>query len=63
MMFLPALKAARAAGLSDSAIEDAIHVAAQFNVIDRIADSFGFDVPGADAFAQNAVTLLKRGYK
>jgi uncharacterized peroxidase-related enzyme len=35
----------RAAGLSDAAIEDAIHVCTLFQVYDRLADSFDFDVP------------------
>jgi alkylhydroperoxidase family enzyme len=52
----------REAGLSDAAIEDAMHVCAQFNIYDRLADSFCFDVPGPDAFAQGAVRLLRRGY-
>ncbi len=52
----------RAAGVSDQAIEDAIHVCAFFNMIDRIADSLGFDVPSPEGFAQGADSLLKRGY-
>ena len=35
----------RAEGLSDAAIEDAIHVTVLFNIIDRIADSLGFAYP------------------
>ncbi len=53
----------RAAGVSDEAIEDAIHVCALFNIIDRMADSLGFDVPGRDAFAETATRLLRRGYR
>ena len=35
----------RAAGVSDEALVDAIHVAALFNMIVRLADSLGWDVP------------------
>lgn len=53
----------RRAGLSDAAIEDAIHVCTIFNVYDRLADSFEFDIPDAEAFRQGARSLLKRGYQ
>ena len=52
----------RAAGVSDQAIEDAIYVCAYFNVVDRIADALGFDIPSPEGFAQGADSLLKRGY-
>ena len=52
----------RAAGLSDQAIEDAIHVCALFNVYDRLADSFEFDIPEQAGFEQSATRLLRRGY-
>ena len=53
----------RNAGLSDDAVEDAIGVAFAFNLIDRLADSFAFEVPSADLFARGAPVMLKRGYK
>jgi len=53
----------RAMGLSDAAIEDAIHVAVLFNMYDRMADALDFDVPGPESFAYGAKTLLTRGYK
>ncbi|HEX7086015.1 MAG TPA: hypothetical protein VF198_06600 [Vicinamibacterales bacterium] len=53
----------RAAGLSDAAIEDAIHVCALFSIYTRLADSFGFDIPSAEAFSASADMLLKRGYE
>lgn len=52
----------RAAGVSDEALEDAIHVAALFNVIDRIADALGFHVPEPEAFARVAPRFLREGY-
>lgn len=53
----------RAVGVTDQAIEDAIYICTAFNLIDRVADSFGFAVPLDDTFAINAKTLLKRGYE
>ncbi len=56
------IDALRAEGLSDGAIEDAIHVTVLFNILDRIADSLGFEIPTAQGFARAADVLLKRGY-
>ena len=56
------IDALRAEGLSDEAIEDAIHVTVLFNIMDRIADSLGFEIPTAEGFARAADVLLKRGY-
>jgi alkylhydroperoxidase family enzyme len=39
------LAAARAAGVSDEALADAILVCALFNMIDRCADALGFELP------------------
>jgi alkylhydroperoxidase family enzyme len=55
-------RALRAAGLSETAMEDAIQVCTLFNVYDRLADSFAFHIPDAKGFAISATTLLKRGY-
>ena len=55
-------RALREAGLSDAAIEDAIHVCTLFSVYTRLADSFKFDIPPEAGFAQSATMLLKRGY-
>ncbi len=52
---------ARAAGVSDRALIDAIYVCALFNLIDRVADALGFDIPAS--FAAGAASQLKRGYK
>ena len=54
--------AVRDIGLSDDAIEDAIHVCALFNIYDRLADSFEFDIPDKASFAQSAGHLLSHGY-
>ena len=42
--------AVRAAGVSPEALVDAIHVAALFNMIARLADSLGWDVPSFEQF-------------
>jgi alkylhydroperoxidase family enzyme len=55
--------ALRAAGVSDEAAEDAIGVALAFNLIDRLADSFAFQVPPDAYFRGSAPRLLKRGYR
>jgi alkylhydroperoxidase family enzyme len=56
------VQAVRDAGVSDAAIEDALHVQAAFNAIVRIADAFQFHVPDAAGFRAGARMLLARGY-
>jgi len=51
-----------ATGVNRDALIDAIHVAALFNMIVRLADSFGWDVPPWDAFAARADGMLAGGY-
>jgi len=53
----------RAAGLSDGAIEDAIHVCASFNIINRIADALDFELPTPVGLARSTEILLTRGYQ
>lgn len=55
--------ALRAAGVSDEAAEDAIGVALAFNLIDRLADSFGFEIPPDAVFRGGARFRLKQGYR
>ena len=52
----------RRAGVSDAAIEDAIHVCVLFNVYDRLADSLTFHLPGPDGYAASGRSLMQRGY-
>ena len=56
------VEAARSAGVSDEALEDAIHVCALFNVIDRIADALGFELPDAEYWDRVAPGFLAGGY-
>ena len=53
----------RAAGVSEEALVDAIHVAALFNMIARLADSFGWDVPSWERLTARAPAMLEGGYK
>jgi alkylhydroperoxidase family enzyme len=54
--------AVRAAGVSDEAIVDAIHVGALFNMIVRMADSLGWDVPTWEACLARGEAMLTGGY-
>ena len=52
-----------AAGVSREQIEDALAVCFSFNTICRLADAFGFSLPGRKAFEAGARYLLARGYR
>jgi alkylhydroperoxidase family enzyme len=52
-----------ALGVTRSQIEDALHVAFAFNVIDRLADAFEFHIGADAAFEADARSLLSRGYR
>ena len=54
--------ALRAAGLSDEAIEDAVHICGAFNTINRIADTLGFDLMDRAGYDGSAKFLMKVGY-
>jgi alkylhydroperoxidase family enzyme len=51
-----------AAGVSREALVDAIHVAALFTMIVRLADSLGWDVPDFEEFYARADRMLASGY-
>ena len=57
------VEAVRAEGVSDQAISDALHICFCFNLIDRLADAFGWHVQTADEFDKDANFLLKKGYE
>lgn len=52
----------RATGLSDEAIEDAIHVCTLFNIYDRLADALDWYLPGPEGYAASGRSLMQRGY-
>jgi uncharacterized peroxidase-related enzyme len=55
-------RAVLAAGISREQIEDALAVCFAFNTMTRLADAFGFFLPGPKAFEAGAKYLLARGY-
>jgi uncharacterized peroxidase-related enzyme len=57
------MRALLAAGVSSAQVRDALAVAFAFNTINRLADAFGFVVPGPKAFDAGAKFLLARGYR
>jgi uncharacterized peroxidase-related enzyme len=57
------MRAVLAAGVSPEQIEDALAVCFSFNAITRLADAFGFFMPGPKAFEAGAKYLLARGYR
>jgi alkylhydroperoxidase family enzyme len=52
-----------ALGVTRSQIEDALNVCWAFNTIDRLADTFEFEVGPQSAFDAGAKMLLTRGYR
>jgi hypothetical protein len=55
-------EAAYAAGVSRDALRDAATVCAFFNMITRLADSLGWDVPSWDRTKARAPAMLEGGY-
>ena len=57
------VRALLAAGVSREAIEDAVYLCAVYSVIDRVADAFGFALPGTEEMRRTSRFLLKIGYR
>ena len=57
------MRAVLAAGVSRDQIEDALAVCFSFNTTSRLADAFGFFLPGPKAFEAGAKYLLEHGYR
>ena len=55
-------EAAFAAGVSRQALRDAAKVASLFNMIVRLADAFGWDVPPWERLLERAPAMLEGGY-
>jgi alkylhydroperoxidase family enzyme len=53
----------RRTGLTDRAILDAAYVCVGFNIIARIADALGFNIPSEELFSRAAKLLRVFGYK
>jgi uncharacterized peroxidase-related enzyme len=52
-----------AAGVSPQQVKDALAVCAAFNITNRLADAFGFDLLTPEDYEAGAKYLLKRGYR
>src|SRR5205823_440452 len=57
------MRAVLATGVTPRQVEDALAVCAAFNVTDRLADAFGFEVLSPEGFDAGAKYLLERGYR
>jgi uncharacterized peroxidase-related enzyme len=57
------MRAVLSVSVSREQIEDALAVCFAFNTTDRLADAFGFFVPGPKGFEAGAKFLLRRGYQ
>jgi hypothetical protein len=57
------MRAVLAASVSREQIKDALAVCFAFNTMSRLADAFGFLLPGPKAFEAGAKYLLARGYR
>jgi len=49
-------------GVSEEGVIDALYVGFLFNLIDRVADSLGFEVVSRERFDKGADRLLSHGY-
>lgn len=55
-------EAAHTAGVSNQALRDAATVCALFNMIVRLADSLGWEVPSPESLRARAPAMLEAGY-
>lgn len=57
------IRAVLACSVSPQQVQDALAVSLAFNITDRLANAFGFDVASPEAMKSGARFLLKRGYR
>jgi alkylhydroperoxidase family enzyme len=50
-------------GVSRQQVEDALAICYAFNVTNRLANAFGFEVLSQEGFQAGAKYLLRRGYR
>ncbi len=55
--------AARTSGVSESALEVAVHICAAFCIINRVADALGFEVQSMTEMDRTGRLLLQHGYR
>jgi alkylhydroperoxidase family enzyme len=51
------------AGIDGDAAADLVHVCFAFSIIDRVADTLGFEVPSPGELRTGARAILERGYR
>jgi alkylhydroperoxidase family enzyme len=56
------VEALRATGVTDRAIEEAMYVGFLLNLMNRLADAFGFEIPSPEQIQRNGRALYKQGY-
>lgn len=57
------VRTARAAGVSDAALQQAIYVCFIFSTMDRLADALGFQLPDARTLKRYALIATTVGYR
>jgi len=57
------VRALLGAGVSRQQVEDALAVAYAFNVTNRLANAFGFELMSPEGYQSGAKYLLRRGYR
>jgi hypothetical protein len=57
------IRAVLASSASPQQVKDALAVSLAFNITDRLANAFGFEVASPEAMKSGARFLLKRGYR
>jgi len=57
------VKALLELGVSATAIKDAIRVCTLFNLVGRVADALGFEIPSRRCLTRSARVLLWKGYR
>jgi hypothetical protein len=55
-------KALEQASIPDDGIDDVVLICTLFNIIDRLADAFGFYQPDEEGYRKGAEMLWKQGY-
>jgi alkylhydroperoxidase family enzyme len=53
----------RQAGVNQKAAEEALYICFLFNLMDRVADAFDFEVPSPQSLLKDGRTLFKIGYR
>ena len=49
-------------GVTETEIEDAVHICAAFTILNKLADAFAWELLPDDVYASRAAASLERGY-